>query len=337
MAGEFESTGGIDPEAFGKDMFPSSEKTTETSGPSGGSEAAVSSAEHTTPSEVSTPPAVVSAAAEAAGMTQEAWDALPKSWKKEMEAEYKTVSPSVRKYIHEREQQVTSGISQYRQNAEAWNRVVSPFESVLAEYPDANLPEILSTLANNHIQMLRATPSERREHAMALARGYGVDLTPQQAQAVVEGASTQAALPRDEGFTPAQIAELNRTLGPVIENARQSAAYVNKQLADAATAEVDRFFSDKQNEFVNEVGEDILQLMKKGQAQSLAEAYEIAVLRNPGVKARYIASLAAKAAPPPSSALKLPNVKSTATPISRAKPATMDDTIAEVLAKHYPK
>ena len=336
MTTEFESTGGIDPSSFASDLFPHS--PIEPSAPSSGSSSAVSSEEHTLPSEGSpTPAVVIPVAAAAAGVTQEAWDALPKAWKKDMEAEYKTASPAVRKYIHERELQVTQGISGYRQNADKWTSVTSPFESILAEYPDANLPEILSTLANNHIQMIRATPAERRTHAMALARGYGVDLTPQQAQAVVEGAGVAVPPPSQDGFSPAQIELLNRTFGPVIQNARQSADYVNKQLTDAANAEVDKFFSDKQNEFVNEVGEDILDLMKRGQATSLSEAYEIAVLRNPGVKARYIAGLAAKSAPPLSNASKLPNVKSTATPISRAKPATMDDTLAEVLAKHYPK
>ena len=160
MPGEFESTGGIDPTDFASDLFPDTLKTAapETSEPSS---AAVSSPDHTSPSG-----AAPSTAQEASGLTPAAWDAMPKSWKKEREADWKEIKPSARQYIHEREQQVTQGISQYRGAAEQWNKVVSPFSDILAQYPDANMVEILSTLAANHMQMIQATPAERRAHAL---------------------------------------------------------------------------------------------------------------------------------------------------------------------------
>jgi len=337
---DFAATNGIDPDAFGASLFDSPEPRDESS-------RAVSSPEHSTPSgESSTPPAAdvkttpVPEGAENAGITQEAWDALPKSWRKDMEASWKTATPEVRKYVHERETQIQHGINQYRSGADNWNKVVSPFQEVLREYPDANITEILSTLANNHLQMVRASPAERVQHALALARGYGVELTVKQAQAlaenVAEGGAPQAATPQAEGFSPSQLAYLERTFGPVVANARQSAEYVQSQLQTAAEAEVDKFFSDPKNEFVHEVGNDILAIMQARQAKNLAEAYEIAVLRNPAVKPRYVASLAAKSAPPPSSAPTLPNVKSSATPIKAPKKTgSIDDTIADVIAKHY--
>ena len=334
----FESTGGIDPAAFSADLFPS-EDSSEASEHRDESSAAVSSPEHSTPPEASTTPPATQAAAGAAadaGMSQAQYDALPKSWKKEMEAEWKAASPALRKYAHEREQQVTEGITRYRQGSDRWAQVTSPFEAVIAQYPNVNIAEILSTLASNHIQMIQATPEQRRAHAMALARGYGVDLSPQQAQAVVnEAAQTPAAAQPATGFSPAQMEILQTNFGPAFEAVRKTSAYVEQQIADAANQEVDKFFSDPKNEFVNEVTEDILVLIKTGKAASLSEAYELAVMRNPNVKGRYLQSLAAKANPPGALLPKLPNVKSTATPVRSKKPATIDDTIDSVIAKHY--
>lgn len=333
----FESTGGIDPDAFSADLFPSDPPSGD-SAHSEESPAAVSSQGHVPPAGSSTTPATPAAAGAAAdaGMSQAQYDALPKSWKKEMEAEWKTASPALRKYAHEREQQVTEGITRYRQGSDRWNQVTSPFEAIIAEYPDVNVAEILSTLASNHIQMIKASPAERRTHAMALARGYGVDLTPQQAQAVVDGAAQAApSTPQVDGFSPGQLAQLERTFGPVLATVKQNSAFVQKQLEDSANAEVDKFFSDPKNEFVNDVANDILSIIKKGQATSLPEAYELAIMRNPEVKGRYLQSLALKATPPAANLPKLPNVKSSATPIRPAKAGSIDDTIDGVIKKHF--
>lgn len=322
MDQEFESTGGIDPTTFGESLF-SSVEDKEPSTPSGDSSDGL-------PAEL--PRAVEGSPIEApAGISQSAWDALPKSWKREMENEWKTTPESMRKYVHEREQQVTEGITGYRQGHDSWNRVTQPFQAIMAEYPNANPQEILATLAQNHIQMVRATPAERRTHALALARGYGVDF--ETAAAVVDAQANNQA---PQTFSPGQLAELNRIMGPSMQDSRESANFVKQQQSQTATAEVDKFFSDPANAYVNEVAGDILELMKNGRATSLSEAYELAVLRNPEVKARYFTDMATKSAVPPTLASKLPNVKSSATPKGKAKAGTMDDTIAEVIARNYP-
>lgn len=306
----FESTAGIDPVEFGSSLFnepasPSEDKET-----------------------VSPPAPVVSP--DAGSPTPEAWEALPKSWKKEMEAHWKSSPAEVRQYAHERERQVTEGISGYSARAQKWDKVSQPFAQLMQEYPDADPTVILQSLAENHIQMVRASPAEKAQHAMNLARAYGVELTPKEARQMAAGET-----PQSDDFTPGQLARLRQEFGPSMEAAQIASSHVQRQVAEAATAEVDRFFSDKQNEFVNDVADDILSIMKKGQASSLPEAYELAVLKNPAVKARYIAGLAAKVAPPVSSATKLPNVKSSATPPSPAPKGSIDDTINSVIAKHY--
>lgn len=339
---DFSSTGGIDPAAFAADLFPSS-SSSESAGAAANSDAGNPAVSSVTPEPSaaapapSTPAPAAAAAADAAGMSQAAYDAMPKAWRKEMEAEWKTMTPGVRKYVHEREQQVTEGITRYRSGSDNWAKVMTPFQSILSEYPDVNPAEILSTLASNHLAMVRATPEQRAQHAMALARGYGVELTPRQAAAAVaagEGVAQAAAAP--DSLTPGQLAQIEAILKPVLAPVQRTTEFVNKQLADASTREVDAFFSDPKNEFVNEVANDILQLMQTGRTDSLPEAYELAVMRNPEIKAKYLAKLASATTPAPSSAPNLPNVKSSsAVPSPKGKPKTIDDTISQIVAKHY--
>lgn len=310
-----ESTDGIDPDVFGASIF-------EPSGPGVSDNEAVSSSAPAATPEGSSPSTVT---------TQNEWDNLPKSWKAEMGDGWKTASPEFRKYVYERETQMRDGISSYKSNADNWNKVTEPFKMIREQYPDADPAQILQTIAQNHVNLTQSTPEQKRAHFRALAAGYGVTL--QEARQAVENGELPPA--QAEGFSPAQIRLLNERFGPVMQDAQTAASFVREQKMTAASTEVDKFFSDPKNEFVNEVADDILSLMKNGRTDTLAEAYEIAVLRNPEVKARYIAGLSVKAAPPVSNASKLPNVKSAATPRNAtAKPQTIDETIAAVMEKY---
>lgn len=308
-----ESTGGIDAEAFGASIF-------EPSGPSDSNNGDVSSPELAATPEGSSP--APAALAE--------WDSLPKSWKQDMGETWKTATPEFRKYVYERENQMRDGISSYKSNATSWENATAPFKELMERYPEADSAKIMATLANNHVRIAQGSPEEKRSHLMALARGYGVDF--EQARAAVDAQGVPAPV---EGFTDAQLRILNDRFGPALRTIEDNSRFVDSQRTEAASKEVDKFFSDPKNEFVNEVADDILGLMKKGQVKDLSEAYEFAVMRNPAVKARYFASLAAAANPPASNASKLPNVKSAATPRNgSAKPQTIDETIAAVMSKY---
>ena len=323
---EFAPTGGIDPEAFGASLFESSE-TTE------GGASALSSEIASAPSEDSSSPTSngLTPVEAPAGVTQQEWDSLPKAWKKEMEGTWRTASPEFRRYVHEREKQATEGISRYSKHAAQWEQVTSPLKHLIENNPDADPAGIIAKLAESHVRIAQSTPAERRTYLRQLAKGYGVDFAD-----VAAASDAQQAAGTSDGFTPKQLEILQQTLHPLVQTAQQNSEYVNRQVAATATAEVDKFFSDPKNVFVNEVADDILGIMKKGQAESLSEAYELAVMKNPAVRARYIASLAAASSAPTSQASKLPNVKSSATPRSPGRfSGSIDDTIAGVIAKHY--
>jgi hypothetical protein len=247
---------------------------------------------------------------------------MPKSWRKEMEAHWTSTTPEVRKYVHEREQQAFRGIQQYARGNENWTKLVKPYEQVLQENPDIDPVEMMSGLARNHLILTRGTPEQKRQLFQAMQKHYGLD-----------GAAPASGQPQTP-FTPEQLAFLNRTLGPVMQHTQASISEARQRQLAEATSSVDRFFSDPQNEFAEDVGQDMLEILKKGQTTDLTEAYELAIMRNPEVKAKFLAKLASKAAPAAANPPAL-NVKSSTTPATPSKPGSIDDTMAAITKKHY--
>lgn len=261
-----------------------------------------------------------------------AWEALPKAWKKDLEAHWGQLPPEVREYVHQREQQATNGITQYKRGHDNWSATLKPFESVLKEYPDVNVPEILTTLAQNHLRLVRGSPEERVQMARELLQGYGIDMQ----TLLGGGAAPTGGQPSGQPgtpFTPEQLSWLKQSLGPVFQAANEGRTFAQSQRQEAATKEVDAFFSNAENEFVNDVADDILAIIKAGQAANLPDAYQMAVLRNPEVKAKYLAKLARQAAPPPVTPAF--NVKSSPTAPRSPAGATMDDTIDATVKRLY--
>jgi hypothetical protein len=257
-----------------------------------------------------------------------AWEALPKAWKKNYETHWGSLSPELKQYIHTREQQAFQGITTYRNGHERWTKAIQPFEQVLGQHPEVDPVELVQVLAHNHLRLAQGTPAERRELLTNIARHYGVDLAQAAGQAQPP-AGQQAQAP----FTQEQIALLQQMLQPVVGQAQAAAQFTQEQRAAEANKSVDKFFSDSKNVYAEDVAQDMLQILQSRKAETLEEAYELAIMRNPEVKARYLADLVAKSSPAP-----IPtqlNLKSSPTPATPSKPATMEESINAVIQKHY--
>ena len=233
---------------------------------------------------------------------------LPKAWKKEMEPYWKQAPKELRRYAAEvREADVNRGIQMYREGHERWNKVLSPYQEVLQQYPDVDPAQLLSGLMQSHLRLTFGTPAEKREMAKALMQAYQVSLE-----------DDAAAAP------PAIPPELDQRLSRL----EQDRATEQRR---TALQHVETFFADPKNEFAKDVANEILGFVQKG--HSLPEAYNLAVWSTPEIRAKLIAKENAAAA---TSAAKL-NVG--ATPPDSPSPAprkgTMDDTMQAVIRKHF--
>jgi hypothetical protein len=248
-----------------------------------------------------------------------AFDAMPKAWKKEMEAHWSRLDPEVRKYVNAREADVSRGIQMYQQGHSSWNQLLEPYQEIFQAYPNVDPVALMQGVMNQHIQLAKGTPEQKRAVAAQMLKAYGLEF------------------PAGEGQTPApqtsaEVEELRQRLSQVeglwkaAQNAAQQESY-EKNLSS-----VEAFAADKANKYWPEVVEDVYTLLKKGAASTLPEAYEIACFRNPRIRAEMVA-------PPPPAAPgrspKFPNLNGDTGGAPRGRKMSIDDTINSVVDKHF--
>lgn len=254
------------------------------------------------------------------------WEALPAAWKKDMETHWTGLPPEVRQYVHNREQQVLSGINGYAKNAKAWEELISPFQPVLQQAPNLNPVPILQGLMQSHLALSNPNlpATQKAQLLREVAKAYKVEL----AETASAAASQGVDITRHPEFV-AMSQRLQQLEGGWQAQRQQE---YNARLADTSK-NVEAFFADPKNTFAEEVANDILHFIQTGAAADLQAAYDMAIWSNPTVRAKLLAKQAEEAA----AAAKPPvtNVEGTGTAGKRgAKTKTIDDTIDEVIAKH---
>lgn len=275
-----------------------------------------------------TPTTAAVAVAAQTGMSEEQYNAMPKAWRKEMEADWNGMPIAARRYVHDRETQVERGFSQARPAITAWNAVQKALEPVLASNPGLDAGALVNGLIRNHMVMASASSTEKAEYAREVLRHYGVDVGTLQA-----AANTVQQTSADD-FTPKQLEKLRSLLGPLAGTVQSLAGQSQAQQQQTNQKAVDAFFSDPQNQFAEEAGPDMLQLIQQRKAGDLTEAYELACLRNPTIKARYLAALG-QVVPPAGSKPPIVNAKSSTVAASPGKAISIDDTLNAIASKHY--
>lgn len=249
---------------------------------------------------------------------------LPKAWKKDTEPLWTKADPALQEYIHAREDDVLRGIGMYKQAADSWNGLLAPYQEILSQRPDVNPQVLFQNLLHNHLALLSAGPEQKRELAMRLLQEYQVDL----------GQGTSGA-----PAAPAIPPELVNRIGGLENNMREMAIAAQMPTISA-------FFADPKNEFAEELGGDIVQLLQSGQATTLPDAYEKAKWTNPAVRQklfdRQMAERLEAERKESEKNRRLARLNGTpaggeggATPTGRV--GTMEDTINGVVAKHYQK
>jgi hypothetical protein len=224
----------------------------------------------------STPSSDGVAPAAAAPPTQEFIPA-PQSWTNAEKALWKDVPPAVRQAIARREADVHKEFTR-RDNdltfAREFQRISQPYEPVLRQLGATPLQAVQS-LMQSLWTLTTADPVTRGQFIQNLARQYGAQI-PAQGQT-----AQQPQLPPDMQHYFAQQNQLNRQLQSQVQSLIQE-----RQSAEQArlTAEIQTFQSDPANKFFTHVADDMIRLLEKGAADSLKEAYDLAVLRRPDLR-----------------------------------------------------
>lgn len=189
----------------------------------------------------------------------EAWESLPKAWKKEMAEHWQNTTPDVRRYVHDREQQALNGIMQYKTDLDKWNAAVEPVKEY---YAQANIdPRVaFQNLANADLALRNAPDNIRLDVLQKLVQDYNLMPLVQQ----------MLGQPVTQPQPPLRDPRVDQLLA--LEQQRETAHYQGI---------VDKFLSDPKNEHADTVLPDMLTLIESGQAKDLADAYEKAIWINP--------------------------------------------------------
>ena len=185
------------------------------------------------------------------------------SWKKEAQSVLSALPPDTQRFIQEREEQFHKGIEQYKSDAQygrQLNRALSPHMEYLNQIgvsPDVAIDKLIQAE-----KMLRTSDPQTRVQAfMKLAHDYGVDpnsltnvpFDPYKYQLEQQLASQQAML---QQITQSRQMAEEAQLGQTIEQFAQT------------------------HEFFDEVREEMANLLYRGAANNLDEAYLIATRKD---------------------------------------------------------
>lgn len=252
-----------------------------------------------------------------ASLSQAQLRALPKSWKKEMEAHWAKMPPAVHDYVYEREANVMRGLQQYSDGYKRWDSLISPYKDLFSEQQNLDPVQLMQGLMNAHLGLIQAEPAARRNMALEMLKHYGVDLSP---------AEESAAL-----------AELRQQVASLQSATQKQQQEAYQARYNEALGAVEKFAKDPANKFYEEVAADIGNILKSGMTRDLKAAYEMACWNNPTVRQKMLAEQQQPAAADKGTpaAPKFPNLDASPVPKPRKTSGSIEDTINEVVRKHY--
>lgn len=239
----------------------------------------------------------------------EAWRQPPKSWKSDLHPYYQKLDPVVMQNIHEREKQALDGIMHYKTLSDPYSALEKQYKPYL-EQAKLAMPDVVGRLMQAHLALSSSDPTARQQFFQQMVKEYGLEqFLGQQSQ---------------QGQQPPQVDHLiQRYVAPLQETIQRLQAREDQKLLEQSQVEVDKFFADPQNEFAQELESDMIQLIEKGLATSLADAYEKAVWHNPSVRAKALQKEIEKTTKPVKAAPR--NVRSGSTPPASTKPPGDED------------
>jgi phage gp29-like protein len=205
--------------------------------------------------------------------------APPKSWKKEMHQAWGALAPEVQSYIEQREKEALDGITKYQTEAKyasAYNSIISPYAQLLQGQGFQSVDQALQAVLNTYAQLASGTPEQRGQALQAVAKRFGISQQP--AEDVYIDPVTKELL--------TEVSSLKGTLAQQEQRAAQ-------QLQQEMKSKVDSFCNDPKNEFVAEVSEDVIRMIRTG--MDLPEAYQAAIWANPVVREKQLSKITREA------------------------------------------
>lgn len=199
------------------------------------------------------------------------WMDAPKSYTKDYQESFKTLSPEWRKYLIEREKQVERGFSEKNNRLDAYkwaDNVFNTRQERLAKMGLTKAQDYIDHLASID-DALDANPAEAIK---AIADAYGVNF----------------------GETNNSLAEMQRQIALMQQSIQAQQGFIQNQQNQAVQNEFEAFTTAKddagnlKHPYFEDVRADMAAILKAGGAKNLTEAYERAIWTNEAVRQKLI-------------------------------------------------
>lgn len=193
-------------------------------------------------------------------------DRAPSSWKKEVAEKWPDIPVEIKQEIQRRESDYHKGIEQYKQYAGIGHNVekaIAPYIQTI-QSAGVNPIDAISKLFHADHQLRYGSPEQKAQFLSKLAQDYDVPLD-----------QVQSLPPVDPEIQALQ--QHNYQLQQFQQN-------VLNQQNQTVMSDIERFKSDPNNVHFNEVAGDMQILLQSNRAQSLEEAYEMAVWMRPDIR-----------------------------------------------------
>lgn len=270
--------------------------------------------------------------------------APPRTWKPIPSNDWAKLPANVREEIYRREQDIFSGINQYRELAlvgQEINKASAPYRHLFAA-SNTSPADVYKNFLAAHIQLSSGSPAQRQATLKQLAQNYR--LTPGDFGwnvAAGQDGNQQTAQPQQP------------VIDPTVERLHSTVSRLESQIARQTELEAVRERSALENEVVqfasanpyfNDVAESMAQLIQGGVAKTLQEAYQHAIWANPTIRQKLISAAntgAPATAPAPvkpavqkrvaaSATVQGKSASGTGTSAARSIDDTMQETLREI-------
>jgi hypothetical protein len=199
----------------------------------------------------------------------------PAGWKAEAKAQWANLPAEVRKYINEREAEVHRGFTrndEERNLGKSMREALQPYEATFKQLGVAP-QQVVSHVLGFEAVLRTGTPEQKLNAMHLLARDYGIPL--------------QAVMQHRPNLPDPALANVQAELLQLRQAEQQRQQQHEQQQLAQAQQEVDSF--REKNPHFESVRADMHDLIAKGLAGTLQEAYDIAVFRKPELRSAVIA------------------------------------------------
>lgn len=196
----------------------------------------------------------------------------PKTWRPAAAAKFSSMDPEVQAEVLKREEDMHRGLEGYKVDAnfgKTVKQVLDPYLPVLRQHNIDPVAQI-DGLMQAHQTLALGSPEQKAQLFQKLATDYGVDLK---------------SLSSEPAWVDPEVVRLRKEMADVKSTLSAGESARQKALVDQQRASIEAFAADPANVHFNTVLSDMTDLVQKGQATTLKDAYEKAVWLNPTSRA----------------------------------------------------